>query len=89
MVPRRMRLYAERMTKAVDTLIQDALLLSANDRAELADRLVESLDPLTDEEIRQAWAAEAIKRRDEVRAGLIHTIPEDVVARRVRDLAHR
>jgi hypothetical protein len=51
--------------------------------------LVESLDPLTDADIRQAWAAEAIKRRDEVRAGLIQTIPEDVVAKRVRDLLQK
>ncbi len=77
------------MANAVDKLIQDALSLSADDRAELADRLVESLDPLTDEEIRQAWAAEAIKRRDEVRGGLVETIPEDVVAKRVRDLVHK
>ena len=44
---------------------------------------------LTDEEIRQAWAAEAIKRRNEVRGGLVQTIPEDVVAKRVRDLVHK
>ena len=77
------------MANAVDKLIQDALSLSADDRAELADRLVESLDPLTDEEIRQAWAAEAIRRRNEVREGLVQTIPEDVVAKRVRDLVRK
>jgi putative addiction module component (TIGR02574 family) len=77
------------MANAVDKLIQDALSLSADDRAELADRLVESLDPLTDEEIRQAWAAEAIRRRNEVRDGLVQTIPEDVVAKRVRDLVRK
>lgn len=77
------------MANAVEKLIQDALSLSADDRAELADRLVESLDPLTDEEIRQAWAAEALKRRDEVRAGLVQTIPEAIVAERVRGLIRK
>jgi len=74
------------MANAVEKLTQDALSLSAEDRAELADRLVESLDPLTDEEIRQAWGAEALRRRDEVRSGLVQAIPEEIVAERVRSL---
>ena len=77
------------MANSVEKLIRDALELSADDRAELADRLVESLDPLTDEEVRRAWATEALKRRDEVRAGLVQAVPEDVVAKGVRDLLQK
>lgn len=84
-----LRLYPLGVANSVEKLIQDALELSADDRAELADRLVESLDPLTDEEIRRAWATEALKRRDEVRAGLVQTVPEDVVAKGVRDLLQK
>lgn len=82
-------MYSLLVSNSVEKLVHDALELSADERAELADRLVESLDPLTDEEIRRAWAAEALKRRDEVRAGLVQTVPEDAVAKRVRDLVRR
>ena len=57
------------------------MLLPATSRAQLADQLVESLTDADADEIRQLWAAEAIRRRDEVRSGLVQPIPgEDVVA---------
>jgi len=34
-------------------------------RALVADRLVESLDPLADDDVRASWVAEAIRRRDD------------------------
>jgi len=53
-------------------------------RALLADRLVESLDPLEDGYIRQLWATEARARRDDVLKGLVKTIPGQEALDRVR-----
>ena len=40
-------------------------------RAYLADCLVESLDPLDDDDFKKIWATEARRRRDEVRNGVV------------------
>jgi putative addiction module component (TIGR02574 family) len=70
----------------VEQLTEEALSLAADARALLADRLVESLDPLEDAETGASWAAEALRRRDEVRSGQVKPIPEGDVAEQVRRL---
>jgi putative addiction module component (TIGR02574 family) len=70
-------------TKA-DRVTADALDLPIDARTVLADRLVESLDPAKDGQIRRLWAAEARRRRDEVRSGSVKTIPGDEALERVR-----
>ena len=72
------------MATPVEKLTEEVLALPQDARALLADRLVESLDPLTDETVGALWAAEAIRRRDEVRSGKVATIPAEVVQERVR-----
>jgi Putative addiction module component len=74
------------MRVPVENLTEEALALPADARALLADRLVESLDPLTDDAVRALWTAEAIRRRDEVRAGTVETIDGDIAADRIRAL---
>jgi putative addiction module component (TIGR02574 family) len=74
------------MSIPLEKIAEVALSLPSDARALLADRLVESLDPLTDETVRQAWATESLRRRDDVRAGKVVTISETDVARRVRAL---
>jgi putative addiction module component (TIGR02574 family) len=73
----------------VEKLTEEMLALPADVRALLADRLVESLDPLADEEVRASWAAEAVRRRDEVRSGKVEAIPGEVAAAQVRALLHK
>jgi len=80
------QLYPFCMSIPVEQLTEEMLALPADARAILADRLVESLDPLTDDEVRSMWTAEAIRRRDEVRSGAVDTIPSDVVEAHVRSL---
>jgi len=48
--------------------------------------LVESLDPLTDEDVRASWSAEALQRLEDVRSGKVKTIPADEALARVRSL---
>jgi putative addiction module component (TIGR02574 family) len=75
------------MSLTAAQLAEEALALPASARAELADKLVESLDPAEDVSFRQLWAAEALKRRDEVRSGRVQTIPGAEALQRARDAA--
>jgi putative addiction module component (TIGR02574 family) len=68
----------------IEQLAEEALALSAEQRALLADRLVESLDAGEVSRLDQLWAAEAKRRRDEVRQGRVQTIPGDEALARVR-----
>jgi putative addiction module component (TIGR02574 family) len=72
------------MALTVEQLANEAMQLPAAARAELAEKLVESLDTAELTEIDKLWAAEAIRRRDEVRQGLVKTIPGDEALAQVR-----
>ncbi|MDA8421965.1 MAG: addiction module protein [Nitrospiraceae bacterium] len=72
------------MRLTVEQIAEEALSLPSDARALLADRLVESLDPAEDEEIRQLWIKEACRRRDEIRSGRVQAIPGDVALAQVR-----
>ncbi|WP_333873108.1 addiction module protein [Methylobacter sp.] len=72
------------MSFTIEQIAEEALALPSDARALLADRLVESLDPLEDVYIRQLWAAEARTRRDDVRSGVVTTIPGQDALERVR-----
>lgn len=63
------------MTRAVEELYEQASQLPANDRAELAGMLLESIEDLADEGVEEAWAAEIERRMAEYRAGRVTTIP--------------
>ncbi len=77
------------MNIPIEKLTEAALLLPSDARALLADRLVESLDPITDDDIRDLWVVEALRRRDEVRAGTIPTIPGESALAQVWDSLKR
>lgn len=72
------------MSFTIEQIAEEALSLPSEARALLADRLAESLDPLEDGYIRQLWVAEARTRRDDVRNGVIKTIPGQEALERVR-----
>jgi putative addiction module component (TIGR02574 family) len=70
-----MRLDLEQITSA-------ALSLSLEARAQLAERLLTSLDD--DPEITAAWMEEAKRRMAEIDAGTVTTIPSEEVFARLR-----
>ncbi|MEW6415307.1 MAG: addiction module protein [Pseudomonadota bacterium] len=72
------------MRLTIEQIAEEALSLPSEARALLADRLVESLDPLEDGYIRQLWIAEARTRRDDVRTGLVKAVPGQEALDRVR-----
>lgn len=73
-----------RMSLPVEKIAELALALSSDARALLADRLVESLDPLTDDDIRAAWIDESQARLHALRAGEVQAIPRDEALARIR-----
>lgn len=70
------------MTKAVEELYERASQLPAEERAELAGRLLESIDEPA-EGVEEAWAAEVERRMEDYRAGRVRTIPWSEVRARL------
>lgn len=76
--------YHLHMSLTIDQLTKEAMQLPSSSRALLAERLVESLDVADTDELQKLWAAEAIRRRDEVRSGRVQPIPGEQVLAEVR-----
>ena len=77
------------MSMTTDQLAEEALALPSESRALLADRIVESLDVRELSNLDQLWAAEARRRRDEVREGRVKTIPGDEAFLKARSVVGR
>jgi hypothetical protein len=73
------------MAPTWEQLAEQAMSLSSESRARLADRLVESLDVDELGPIDRLWASEAKRRRDEVRTGRVQPINGENALRKVRD----
>ena len=70
--------------RAADVLAE-VLGWPADERGELVARLLESLDPDTDDGAGAAWAVEIKARLEEVRSGQVKPIPWAEVRKRLRD----
>lgn len=62
------------MSRAVKDLYEEASELSAEQRAELAGLLLESLEEERDPDADEAWAAEIERRMADYRAGRVKTL---------------
>lgn len=60
-----------------ETLEETALQLPASERAELARKLLLSLEEQSEEEIAEAWHAEAARRASEIDSGLADTVSSE------------
>jgi len=70
------------MSSQLEIVEAQALKLSAEERAELADRLLASL--FEDNEIEQAWAVEVERRIEEIESGRAKLIPAAEAIARIR-----
>jgi putative addiction module component (TIGR02574 family) len=70
-------------------ILESALALSENERAELAAKLLDSLDEGSDPDAEEAWAAEITKRAEQIRAGEVVGIDADIVHEEVRRIIER
>ena len=71
------------MKTNIDELASQAMDLSSDLRAQLAEKLIESLE---NETIEKIWLSEAKKRRDEVRSGKVEAIDGEEALNKVRSL---
>jgi hypothetical protein len=67
-------------------LLRSALVLDPRERAVLAERLLASLDELSEEEAERLWAEEAARRLGQYRAGRGRLIEARELAQRAAKL---
>jgi putative addiction module component (TIGR02574 family) len=65
--------------RKLDDLATEALELGRESRAELAKRLLDSLDEPSADEVGAGWLAEAERRYQELKDGTAQTIPSEEV----------
>jgi putative addiction module component (TIGR02574 family) len=73
------------MSEAAEQLKPTLAALSQEDRAELAQFLLESLGPEMDPEVEASWVDELNRRVSEVESGKAVGIPMEEVLRRMRE----
>ena len=84
-----MRWYNGRMTERSQELLEKALALPEEERAELAGTLIESLEPVADADAESAWQNEIGQRIAGLDSGKVRTAPwEEVQSQLASRLAH-
>lgn len=63
------------MTPTAINLLPSLLQLTVDDRAELAARLLDSLESGTDDRADEAWGEEVIRRIEDVQTGRVIPVP--------------
>lgn len=67
-------------------LLKTALAMDVHDRAALAERLLASLEELSEEEADSLWAEEAQRRLEQYRAGRASSVSASEVAEKAERL---
>jgi len=67
-----------------NAIIDEVISLPVNQRAELIDILIKSLNPSVDSKIEKIWAKEAERRADEIKKGEVKTVSADSVINDIR-----
>jgi putative addiction module component (TIGR02574 family) len=69
-----------------ETIRREALSLPVQERAELAEQLLSSLDALSEAEIEKLWLQEAARRAEEIDRGVTKRIAADEVRHQAQAL---
>ncbi len=72
------------MSSKVEKLAMELLGLPASARAELARRLIASLDDTDDGDVDALWIEEAERRLSEIREGKVQAVPAERVFAEIR-----
>jgi putative addiction module component (TIGR02574 family) len=59
----------------VDRLLAEAMKLNDEERATLADRLLQIVPEVPDAAVEEAWLKETLRRRAEWKAGRVNAVP--------------
>lgn len=70
----------------LSVILKNAMGLSVHDRAALAEKLLASLEQLSDKEAEHIWADEAQRRLKEYRAGRSKGVPAQETRRKIEKL---
>ena len=73
------------MMSKFEEVTSKAMALPPENRAELAELLIQSLDEKEDEEVRSAWLSEIRRRDQEIRSGASVTKPAEQVLKEARE----
>jgi putative addiction module component (TIGR02574 family) len=73
------------MTDKSKVVLEEALKLTANERAEVAEQLIASLDEVPDTDVEQAWQEEIQRRLQQVERGEVELIDSDTVIAELRN----
>ena len=63
------------MTQTAEKLLSDAMKLEESERAELAAKLMDTLDPATDVNYAESWQSEIEARVEDLRSGKVKAVP--------------
>lgn len=74
------------MTQEAIELLNKALALSEEERAELASTLIDSLDSLIDDNAEAAWQQEIARRVEELQSGKAQTVSWEAVREKARSI---
>ncbi|HKR29123.1 MAG TPA: addiction module protein, partial [Terriglobales bacterium] len=72
------------MTQEATELLQRALALSEEERAELASTLIDSLDTILDPSAEAAWQEEIARRAEELQSGKMKSVSWQTVREKGR-----
>ncbi|MFP3940979.1 MAG: addiction module protein [Acidobacteriota bacterium] len=70
----------------LEELTAEALGLEVRERAKLAERLLDSLDGLSEDEIEALWAEEAERRLQDLRGGRVRGVSAERVREELENL---
>lgn len=76
------------MTQELRELLQKALALPEDERAELAGNLISSLDATVDQDVDAAWQQEVVLRLQDIQSGKVDTVSWQEVQQKGRTLLH-
>lgn len=72
------------MTDKSQVVLAEAFKLTANERAEVAEQLIASLDEAPDTDVEQAWQEEMQKRSQQIERGEVELVDSDAVMAELR-----
>lgn len=76
------------MPRKLEDVADEALELELDDRAALAEKLLRSLEGISEAENERLWLAEAERRLLEIQSGHVETLPgEDVLRRAAAEIS--
>lgn len=67
------------MTRTAKDIVKAAIQLPENERVQVVEQLLASLEPESDEDVDSAWAAEIERRSRQIKEGTVSLIPWEEV----------